>query len=139
LANLKLFFGVLACSAIGYAYLYLNHFVEKWTVTFLCLFYFAVSWTFSFNEWYLEKDTIGIFHKKDHVIRVSANMKKYDRIYNLTISQLQNLSFFDRYTKERAKKEYKLNVQDYFYENGLIASQKVYSVISDSLKIDKRD
>lgn len=138
LANLKLLFGVFACSAIGYAY-YLNHFVEKWMVGFLCLFYFLVSWTFTFNEWYLEKDTIGIFHKKGHIIRVSANMKKYDRIYNLTISQLTNLSFIDRYTKDKAKKEYKLDVQEYFNTEGVIASQKVYSAIVDSLKIDKKD
>jgi len=67
-------------------------------------------------------------------------MQKYDRIYNLTISQLQpNQGLMGRYTKSKGSKEYKLDIQQFFNTDGIILNQKVYSAIADSIKVDKRD
>lgn len=74
LANLKLFLGILACSSIAAAY-YINHFIHRYQVGFFCLVYFAVSWLLTFNDWWFEKDTIGIFYGKEKVYRISTTIK----------------------------------------------------------------
>lgn len=85
LANLKLLAGVIACSSIAAAY-YINHFVHRYEVGFFCLVYFAISWGLYFNDWLLEKDTIGIFYSKDKIYRISSNIQ---------VSFILNLSFRD--------------------------------------------
>jgi hypothetical protein len=133
LANFKLLAGIIACACVGYGY-YLNHFTHRWSVAALCGVYFLVSWLLTFNDWWLEKDTIGIFYKKDQTYRITSSMDKYDRIYKLNITQVNSRDLKDRYLAGRLIKEYKLDVQDFFYENGEILSEKVGKTISESIK-----
>ncbi|RUP43598.1 hypothetical protein BC936DRAFT_136963 [Jimgerdemannia flammicorona] len=138
--DIKLFLGYLSClfAAIGSWYGYVHSFDDSRTITAVCVgAYFFLNVILFLYTTFVEKDTVFVGVKRDpvskspiEILTISANMKRYSHIYELTFASERPAS------SKASPSKYLLESSfgEWFDEDGVLHEPELERDLKDALE-----